>query len=267
MVAKDFEYDGEFLKDWGYMICSTDSPSGFEAVVSDSQLTFDAVSQLGGKLFNLTSSYYENRIEITFQIGKYSCREQTFSPISVFELRAIKRWLNRPDFHKFKLIQPGWADIYMEGSFNVTHIEFSGQIYFLELTFISNRPFALHEPITHVFQTTSSDKEYSFFDISDEIGYIYPDMKITCLEDGDLEIANLNEDRTTLIKGCKKNEIITFSKLLTISTSLASHKIQNDFNFIFPRIANTYNNRRNVFTLSKQAKVELTYSPYVKAVM
>lgn len=267
MLAEDFEYDGEYLKDWGYIICSTDSPSGFESVVSDSQLTFDTVSQLGGKLFNLTSSYYENRIEITFQIGKYSCREQSFTPISVYELRAIKRWLNRPGFHRFKLIQPGWVDIYMEGSFNVTHIEFSGQIYFLELNFVSNRPFAIHEPVTYSFQTTDIDKEFAFFDISDEIGYIYPDMKITCLEDGDLEITNSSEDRTTVIKGCKKDEEITFSKFLTISTSLSTHKIQNDFNFIFPRIANTYNNRKNILTFNKQVKVEMTYTPYVKAVM
>ena len=267
MLAEDFEYAGEYLKDWGFMICRTDAPSGFESVISDSQLTFDNVSQLGGKLFNQTSSYYESRIEITFQICKYSCVSSDPSPISVYELREIKRWLNRPDFHKFKLIQPDWADIYMEGSFNINHIEFSGQIYFLELTFISNRPFALHEPLVYSFQTTATNKKYAIYDISDEIGYIYPDLKITCLEDGDLEINNSSENRTTIIRGCKKNEVITFSKLLTISSSLSSHKIQNDFNFIFTRISNTYGNRKNELTFTKQAKVELIYSPYVKAVM
>ena len=86
--------------------------------------------------------------------------------MTVYETRELKRWLNRPEFHRFKLIQPDWADIYMEGSFNVNNIEFKEQTYLLELTFISNRPFALHEPIKYEFQTSNTNKTFSFFDCS-----------------------------------------------------------------------------------------------------
>lgn len=265
MIALDFEYDGEYLKDWGYIICSTDS-SGTETINSDSQLTFDTVSQLNGKLNQLTTSHYDDHIEITFQICKYSC-ESEISPISVYESREIKRWLNRPEFHRFKLIQPDWADIYMEGSFNVNDVKISAETYILELTFISNRPFALHEPITYTFQTSNEETVFSFFDISDEIGYIYPDIEITCLEDGDLEIHNSNEDRTTVIKNCKENETLSFTKELIFYSSISEHKIQNDFNYVFLRISNSYGNRKNILTFSKPVKIKMIYSPYIKAVM
>lgn len=266
MVALDFEYAGEYLKDWGCIICDTNSAGELETIESDSQLTFDTVSQFNGKKFELTISYYEDHIEIPLQICKYSCTKGVL-PMTVYESREMKRWLNRPDFHKFKLIQPDWADIYMEGSFNVNEIKLGGITYILELTFISNRPFALHEPIIYKFQTSNENSMFSFFDKSDEIGYIYPDIEIICLEDGDLEITNSNENRTTILRNCISNEKITFTKELVFYSSVPDHKIQNDFNYVFLRISNSYGNRKNILTFSKPVKVTITYSPYVKAVM
>lgn len=265
MTALDFEFAGEYLKDRGFIICRTDSP-GLETINGDSQLTFDTTSQSNGKTFGLSISYYEDHIEITFKICKYS-HKKGILPISVYEERELKRWLNRPYFHKFKIIMPNWADIYMEGSFNINNIELNGQVYFFELTFISNHPFALHEPITYKFQTSNEDNIFSFYDVSDEIGYIYPDIEITCLEDGDLEITNSNEDRVTIIKNCVKNEVISFTKELVFSSSISEHKIQNDFNYIFLRISNSYGNRKNILSFSKPVKIIMTYSPYVKAVI
>lgn len=263
MIAEDFEYAGEYLKDWGFMICSIENMNNIKKAIST--LNFNTVSLINGKLFELTTSQYDNHLELNFQICKVIDNYQIES-ISLAEQREITRWLNRPTFHKFKILQPNWTDIYMEGSFNVSTIEFSGKVMFLELTFISNRPFALHEPITYRFQTSKEDKQFAFFDCSDEIGYIYPDIKITCLEDGDLEIHNSIEDRTTSIKNCSKNEIIVFSKELLFSSSNLKHN-PNDFNFKFPRIANAYGIRKNVLTFSKLASVELTYTPYVKVVL
>lgn len=266
MVAENFEYAGEFLKDKGYIICSPNTPSGFETISSDSQRTFNTQSLFNGKGFELTNTVYEDRIEITFCICKHSCLSPEPKPITVPESRELKRWLNRPEFHRFKLIQSDWSDIYMEGSFNVKNVELMGKVYMLELTFISNRPFALHEPVTYTFSTTVYDKKYTIFDISDEIGHIYPDMEIKCLQAGTLEILNSNENRKTIIKNCSKGEIITFTKELLMKTSLSSHKIQNDFNYQFFRISNSYYNRKNTLAFSIPVQVTLKYSPYVKAV-
>lgn len=265
MIVNDFEYAGEFLRDWGCMVCDIDTSNGFETINSDSQLTFDSVSQNNGKYFPLTTSYYTDRIEITFQICKYRC-PNGLHPFTIYEVREIKRWLNRPNCHKFKLIQPDWADIYMMGSFNISEIKFNDQTYGLELTFISNRPFALHEPITYNFELDNGTS-YSFYDKSDEIGHIYPSAVITCLSSGNLQLINSQEpDRKTIINNVAKNEIITCTPNLIISTSLLSHEIQNDFNFKFPRIVNKYGDRKNIFTSSIPVKIEFEYSPYVKAV-
>lgn len=266
MQAKDFEYDGEYLKNWGMMICSTDNDGGMTTVSSDSQLTFNNTSIMNGKVFPLISSVYEDRIEITFQIGKYSCSKGMFLPISLQESKELKRWLNRPTYHKFKLIQTGWQDIYMEGSFNVSNIEICGELYFLELTFISNHPFALHEPIKHKCTLQSSSDSYSFLDISDEIGHIYPQLKIKCLQDGNLILRNSNESRETIFNNCKKNEIITVTPEFIISSSDITHPIQDDFNYSFFRIANQYGKRKNTISSSIPIELEFTYSPYVKAV-
>lgn len=265
MIAEDFEYAGEYLSDWGFMICSIENMNNVKKNLPS--LAFNNVSLMNGRLFELTTSNYEDRMEITFQICKSIDICKTFNAITVSEQRELARWLNRSTFHKFKLLQPDWADIYSEGSFNITNIEFGGEVYFLELTFISNRPLALHEPVTYKFQTTVSDNQYVFFDKSDEVGYIYPNLKIICLKSGDLKIHNSIEDRTTIVKNCSINEIIDFSKELLLSSSIASHKIQNDFNYIFMRIANKYGNRKNILTFSMPVKIELTYSPYVKVVM
>lgn len=56
-----------------------------------------------------------------------------------------------------------------------------------------------------------------------------------------------------------------FLKIL-FSTSNPEHKIQNDFNYIFFRIANSYENRMNMLTFSLPVMAEITYSPYVKVV-
>lgn len=128
MVAEDFEYDGEYLKDWGCMICCSDSPSGFDTIDSDSQRSFNTVSQFNGKEAKVTTSTYEDHIELNFQICKFSCKDGV-TPFHNDETREMKRWLNRPTIHKFKLIQPGWHDIYMEGSFNVSNVELNGLTY------------------------------------------------------------------------------------------------------------------------------------------
>lgn len=43
MIATDFEFDGEYLKNWGFMICNIDQDS-FKSVNSNSEISFNNVS-------------------------------------------------------------------------------------------------------------------------------------------------------------------------------------------------------------------------------
>ncbi len=266
MQATNFEYAGERLEDRGFIICNLGTEDA-KTISSDSQLVFDKISQMNGKFQSVTVSYYDKCIEIDLLICKRFCDLSNIEPITLDESRDIKRWLNRPTIHKLKLGLPGWEDIYLEGSFNVNNVTIDGETFLLELKFISNSALAFHEPVRYKFNTENYKNGYSILDISDEIGYIYPDIKIKCLSDGELKIHNSNENRDTIIKNCKKNEIITFNKNLVFFSSESNHKIQDDFNYVFFRISNSYNNRENRITSSIPIEIEISYSPFAKVVI
>lgn len=120
---------------------------------------------------------------------------------------------------------------------------------------------------TDGYQYVSIGKVYkaSLNDTSYEEGYIYPEMEITIKKDGDLTIHNSIENRETYIANCQANEVITLDYPVIKSLhSSASHNIQNDFNWNFFRVANTYKNSRNDLTISLPCSIKIKYSPIVK---
>ena len=115
----------------------------------------------------------------------------------------------------------------------------------------------------YVSTGNSPVNNYILADMSDEVGFIYCDATVTCQEAGDLEITNAIENRTTVIKNVTAGEVITMNFPI-VETSIASHKIQNDFDFDFLRIANTYDNRINTFSANLPCTIMLTYNPIRK---
>ena len=261
MKSYDFEYDGLNLSDFGFMICSFDS-KGVETISNGSTITFNTVSMFNGNKKELTSIEYEDCLESTFQICKKVCDYDNLE-ISIDEIRLLTRWLNRKEFHKFKILNEEYFDIYFEGSFNISKIEIDGKVYGLELELKTNRPFALMEPQKIVIKNLENDGVHYISDFSDEEGYIYPKVTIEIKESGNLNIYNEIEDRTTSILNCTYDEIITMDYPI-IETSLKTHKIQNDFNWNFFRIANKLNNKNNKLTISLRCNITIEYSPIVK---
>lgn len=261
MKPLDFEFDNHRLSDFGYMICIFGSNSGVETISNSSQLVFNTVFTLNNNKYNLLTTNHENYLETTFQICK---KENIYNPtpISLDELRYISRWLNRKSFHKFKIIDSERNNFYYEGSFNISKIEFNNQIYGLELNFISNHPYALREEVT-LKQRINKNSLISISNLSDDEGYLYPEISIELLESGDLSLINLNENRTTYIRNCTKGEIITLNYPL-ISSSLNAHKIQNDFNYVFFRLINSFKSSLNQIKSSLNINLTVKYSPNAK---
>jgi len=258
----DFEYDGLTLSEQGYVICEFGS-KGIETSSNGSEISFNTVSVLRGAKHELTSTEYGSYLTTTFSICKHPCFTDD-SVITILESRQIMKWLNRRGFHKFKLLGDyDLIDIYFEASFNVSKIEFNGKIYGFELEIITNRPFALREPLSFVFENEEENTVRQIHSKSDDEGYIYPNMEIEMYADGDLEIHNELENRTMQIKNCKAGEIIKINYPV-IETSLTSHKIQKDFNWIFFRLASSFKDSTNIFTISIPCKTTITYSPIVK---
>lgn len=262
MKAYDFEYDGVRLSDLGYVICKFGS-SGTDTISNGSVITINTISTMGGNKYERISSEYSECLTATFQICKDICLNTNYE-ISVEEMRNIMMWLNRKDFHKFKLLNDEFSGIYLEASFNVSRIEVCGRLCGFELEMITNRPFALHEPVVLTIENIAANKVTSFFSDSDESGYIYPHMEITVgSKSGNLEIKSITENRTMSIKNCVAGEVITLDYPI-IQTSSTSHKIMNDFNWIFYRIATSFKNKENEFTTSLPCSIKIEYSPIVK---
>jgi hypothetical protein len=257
----DFEYDGICLSEKGYMICKFGS-NGVETVSNGSYITFNTTPTMNGVNYELTGSEYSDCLTATFQICKNSCNSNSVE-MTIEELRDIMRWLNRREFHKFKLLNAEYTNIFFEASFNISKIEIDGKIYGLELEMFTNRPFAIQEPVVVMLENIVPNDKKIIYSISDEEGHIYPDMEITIHEDGDLEIYNVNEGRTMRIANCKSGEVININYPL-IRSSVSSHKIQNDFNWKFFRITNTFRNKENSITTSLPCNIKITYSPIVK---
>ena len=99
-------------------------------------------------------------------------------------------------------------------------------------------------------------------EVTDMYNQTRPDMEITILSDGDFTLSNSLDGRIMILKNCKANEVITINgDEEIITSSLSSHKLPKDFNFYFPRVINTYEERCNSYTPSLDCKIKITYSP------
>lgn len=261
MKAYDFEFDGRLLSSYGLVICNF-GEKGLETVSNGAQITFNTVSVLSGSKNEVTSSEYEDCLESVIQVCKYSCSSD-IQEISAVEFRNLTKWLSRKKFLKLKIIDEDHIDLFYEASFNISRIEIDGKLYGLELEIITNRPFALKEPRKIVIKNLINNGKHSINDTSYEEGYIYPHTEITINEGGNLSIYNALEERETYVANCVAGEIITMDYPV-IQSSISSHDIQNDFNWNFFRIANTFENSRNDLTISLPCSIKIAYSPIVK---
>ena len=267
MKSLDFEYDGILASKKGIIPCSFDN-DGKDNIDYGSKINFDTISIQNGKKFELVNSGYDTAGEFTFQICKdpYLQVNKGSRYFTTDEQRFVYRWLNRNDgFHILKIYTIEGETILFEGSFNIEAIEFCGEIIGFELTFSMRTPFATKDckTITHNFK---ANEQFTIIDESDDIGYIYPDLQIKCKSSGDLRLYNSIENRTTIIKNCTSGEVLTFDENLNMSTSLPSHKLYNDFNFVFFRIANSYTNNQNIISVNIPCEITIKYYPVVKGV-
>lgn len=263
MTASNFEFNGKQLSDFGMILCHFGS-GGLETV-SGTQVTFNTVPVLNGQRHELIDVQYENCLEATFQICKYSCGNDT-QEITSSEYREIAKWLSRKKFVKLKILDGDTMDIYYMATFdNISRIELDGRLYGLELHVITNAPYAFKDPQIITINNTEVNGVHSVNDTSHEEGFIYPHIEIAMKQSGNLTIYNAIENRRTEIKNCEAGEVITmdYPIISTNSTSL-TRNIQNDFNWKFLRLANSYDKSRNDLTISLPCTIKMTYSPIVK---
>lgn len=267
-LSYDFEYDGRYLSSFGYILCTFDS-SGTDTPDSGAKITFTTVSKKNGAKFFLAGTKYESCIQSQFSICKdpnvYTGEEKYISDI---EYREIARWLNRHQFHKFKLDDYDDFDginCYFMASFNLSKTLLCGRTIGIQLDMETNAPFGYGDAVTKTITVDNVTQNYSVYDTSDDEGYIYPNLKITCAADGDLELENMTEGVKMVVRNCVSGEVVTIDgETLSISSSVTSHRLEKDFNFIFFRIGNTFENRNNQIKASIPCTIKLSYEPIIK---
>lgn len=270
MRAIDFKYDGAWLSNMGYMIC-TFGANGTNSASAGADIDFHIVSQNSGEHFALTNTEYKTCYSATFNICK-DPETMDDKYISEYDVRCMMRWLSRRSFHEFiPVVDKGFdgMNLIYYGSFNVSLIENRGSIIGFELTVTTNSPFAYGGTIEESYVIDSPNGSFQIENMSDEIGALYPELfSVECKSAGDLYITNELENRVTFIKNCSNSEVITMDcKNQIISSSDNSHQIYNDFNFAFPRMFSTFEDTNNEFTFSLPCEVSIQYKPIRKVAL
>lgn len=272
MNAIDFEYDEHFLSDYDFIVCEFDYSSDVSIASAGSTISFEKVSSNKGKSFNLTGTSYEECITASFDIckdpSKFGKDEMV---ITNDEYRDLMRWLNRREFLRFRLISDDIENdnidtCYYDASFNVEKIKHTtGELIGLRLNLETNRPYGYGETKTEVLAFTSTSSVKRVYDMSDDVGYVYPDMEIVVDESGTLEITNSLMDCTMIIYNCSAGEKITiYGNEQIITSSMSSHNICSDFNYVFMKLGNKFNDNCNVFSVTKKCTIKLKHTPIIK---
>lgn len=264
MYATDFEYDGQTLSDFGFIVCEFDSSNGV-SVGQSTGITFNKVSRNAGRQCGLVNTSYNECLTATFDICKNPCKfdgEDMY--ITDYEYRDLLRWLCRREFLKLRIITDDKDDCYYNASFNAASIKVADRLCGVRLTMETDKPFGYGARQEHHLDFTENTVAL-IRDTSDEIGCLCPDIIITCKEDGDLTITNSRTQRPMVIKNCKNGEIITIKgSEQIIQSNLASHNICNDFNFEFLQLANSYADRENQIAVSGKCTIDISYFPVLK---
>lgn len=267
----DFSYDGEKLSDYGCMVTGVVT-SFAESVPVSTALSLETIrnrTDYHNKIINMD---YDGVITATFDICKNPCLFDTQEKMSFTdgEVSHYMRWLHRESYYKFKPIydNANYSDVYFYGTFtSISEIIVGGNIIGFTLTFTSNSPFGYVDDKEYNVTVKEANGQFVFYDDSDKIGYLYPYyFQVECLASGKLRISNDRDTKATVIENCVSGEIITMDCLNKVIQSSEVHsRLYNDFNYNYPRIQNSYDNRKNVFTTSLPCNITIRYAPTRKA--
>lgn len=264
MYATDFIYDGEYLSDYHFVICSIDNNSSIREISAGSEITFNQLSINNGSKHSLISTQYNSCISANFDI----CKDPDyFNDIEIKESEHYKimRWLNRNEFKKFNFRTNYTRRCNYNASFNITNIYIDDKLVGFRLSMVTDKPYGTGEEVKIDF---NSDSPFTceVYNESDEIGYLYPTLNITPKTNGDMVITNktYNIEYPTIVKNCTAGENIIIDCENQVITSTKPDHICDDFNFRFFALGSSYKNFKNEISISLPCKFSIAYKPIIK---
>lgn len=271
MWVKDFEYADKRLSDFGFIICSINTDSGFRDVETGHDITFNTVKNNYSSKQYITSSTYENVYTTSFDIIKNVCGNNGKDMYCTSdEIRRLNMWLNRREYRKLKFIGTMDSDYTLNyfGSFNTKQIMNGDKIVGLSLTFTSNAPYAFADEIILKYDISSEYEHFYLSGDGDELGYVYPKVSIyfpnECKK---FQLLNISTGTKIELRNCSPDETIVIDgELKFIQTNEQSHKdtIYNDFNYEYLDILVDEDYSVNKYEVSSPCEITITYSPIRK---
>lgn len=248
----DFIFDGQCLSDFGYVIAADGATDETLAV---SNMNYELVKSAMSDISYKVAHEYPDNYSRTFMIIKSNCADvEDFGYLTDDDVSVLTRWLVRKQYKWFKYIGTNvWFKVQ-----NVVEKQYYGDsVIGLSITVNANAPFGFTPEIVN----TWDDAEHTIYTVSDEEGYILPNLEITMNSGGNLVIRNSRINEFTQINNVNSGEVINIygEGLLQITTSDSHHNIADDFNYEFPKLVCMYNDNANVITTNLSCTIKMTY--------
>ncbi|WP_343209456.1 phage tail domain-containing protein [Anaerolentibacter hominis] len=253
--AMDFTYDGISSESYHILLCKINEHNLVETLSAGSAVELTTAKPARARSWSYLGQQYTSPIEFDITIAK-----KDFSPISEAEQGLLNRWLIRTDGYKmFQFQSDEYADIaFFATATESTNVSINGH-YGMTFHMVCNAPFAFKSKETEYVIPFDGNDTFLLYNTSDEVGDLDPWMEVKVEQDGDLEFTNALTGEKTLIRDCVRGEILSIDSQNRKLSSSTGRIVLNDFNFIWPKLAKTYQSEENLLSCSLPCTVTLRY--------
>ena len=263
VYTNGFTFDNITSDELGLMVCEFNGNTPSETSGGNIEFTLTS-APVQNRWYKSGNTNYSEAIKFAFQVIK-----KNKEPIDSYEYSTYARLLQRKDDYKeFTITKLDYDTVHFYAQLNISPIQVGGDIMGINITGTTDSPYAYGQMITKKISTENGIGMLKFADMSDEIGYIYPDIEIDISSACNLKITNETSGEIFKLNNCVNNEIINIdSTILEMTSTALSHKLYEDSNYKFPRIVNDINKRTNVFKVEGNCTVTMKYRPIRKVVV
>lgn len=259
IYAQRFIYDNISCENYYLEICDFESGNGLIKTSGGSAVEIKSAKPLGNDRWLNYDNQYNEPLKFTIHVMKTD-----HQPIPLMDQSFIGEWLLRRDttYRPFQFDCPEYGDILFYAKVeSINEISIGGVVYGIEINFVTNAPYGFSPVLHKTWQVTSPSQTFTFLNSSEEVGYLYPNMKITINEDCDFSITNNKDNKPFKINGCKAGEIITIDGQYRVYpvTTLDTHDLSKSFNYHWFRFVKNFNDNTNKITVNGKAIIELDY--------
>ncbi len=206
MIHADFVFDGISCDEYGVCIAEFNSREIGKIGISQ-KTSFVTEQSRRNDTFNIISQKYDTPLEFEMQIF---CRD--FSDITQEHERILKKWLMQCGKYKwFTILDKRYAGIWFKANIHSPENIIVNNVVAISFQVTCDAAYAYSDLIEEEFELNNENRTAFIYVDNDDDTPIYPDMEITMLSNGNLEIKNnIDKNKNTFkITNLKAGEIIT----------------------------------------------------------